>query len=306
MNDMNYKDYYKIMGLSSDASEKDIKAAYRRLARQYHPDLNKTPNAEEKFKAMAEAYEVLKDPEKRKTYDQYRQNFQAHQNARYHQGSEQPGFRQAGSSQQGFHFNADFFESLFGHPPFQDSPVAGADYQSHLTISLEEAYRGEVKTLQMPIGASNQPKTIRVKIPAGVQSGQKIRLSGQGGPSRGSGPTGDLYLTIHVAPHPVFDVKDHDVYLTLPVAPWEAALGASLKVPTLGGEVTLKIPPGAQGGQTLRLKQRGLPGKKPGDQYVILKIMIPQPTTDAARELYKQMAKEMPFDPREALRGQHD
>lgn len=298
---MNAKDYYKIMGVSHDATEKDIKSAYRRLARRYHPDISKEPDAEEKFKEMAEAYEVLKDPEKRKTYDQFmrERSFQhAHQQA-------DPGAWNQSQAQGSFHFDSDFFESLFGSRPFREHPRPGANLQSTIRISLEEAYQGVVKEFTLPqMSASKQTSpTIRVKIPAGVKSGQKIRLTGQGAPSASGGPKGDLYLIVHVNKHPRFDVKGNDVYLTLPIAPWEAALGTTIQVPTLKGQVDLKIPPGSQGGQTLRLKQRGLPGAKIGDQYIILKIVIPQPTSEKERELYKTMQQEMPFDPRESFKG---
>ncbi|AHE66160.1 DnaJ C-terminal domain-containing protein [Legionella oakridgensis] len=295
---MNHKDYYKIMGLNRDATEKDIKTAYRRLARKYHPDISKEPDAEEKFKEMAEAYEVLKDPEKRRTYDQYVQDWDIRQKANY--SSQQGAWDLGKDSHQ---FSPDFFESLFGVSSFREQPFAGTDYHSSIRISLEEAYQGAVKELRIASESERLgAQTLRVKIPAGVKSGQQIRLAGQGAESRRGGPRGDLYLTVHIDKHPIFDVKDNDVYLTLPVSPWEAALGSTIVVPTLGGKVDLKIPPGSQGGQTLRLKNRGLPGEKAGDQYVILKIVIPQPATDAARELYKKMAEEMPFNPRENMR----
>ncbi|WP_133128368.1 DnaJ C-terminal domain-containing protein [Legionella nagasakiensis] len=295
---MDHKDYYKIMGLNRDATEKDIKTAYRRLARKYHPDISKEPNAEEKFKEMAEAYEVLKDPEKRRVYDQYVQDWDIRQKANY--SSQQ---KEWDIGKDSYHFDPNFFESLFGTAPFREQSFAGADYQSSIRISLEEAYQGVVKDLQLPAyGHHHSPQILRVKIPAGVKSGQQIRLVGQGAESRSGGPRGALYLTVYIEKHPIFDVKGNDVYLTLPVAPWEAALGSTIVVPTLAGNVDLKIPPGSQGGQTLRLKKRGLPGDKPGDQYVILKIIIPQPENDRARELYKKMAEEMPFNPREKMR----
>ena len=295
---MDYKDYYKVMGLSKDASEKDIKMAYRRLARKYHPDLNKEANAEEKFKELGEAYEVLKDPEKRKVYDQYSVDWNARQ-----QG--QSSTRQAswedlydnGNAQ----YSHDFFESLFGGSPhFRQQRRAGQDYHGKVNVSLEEAYQGSSKEIHL--GHQGKGQTLKVKIPAGVKSGQQIRLAGQGGLAMNGGPAGDLYLTIEVDKHPLFDVMDNDIYLTLPIAPWEAALGSVIVVPTLGGNVDLKIPPDSQGGQTLRLKKRGLPGKIPGDQYVILKIVIPHPTPDAAKALYQKMAETMPFNPRSKMR----
>lgn len=288
---MEYKDYYKIMGLGRDADAKDIKMAYRRLARKYHPDLNKQAGAEEQFKELGEAYEVLKDPEKRKIYDQYshdRDNQQAHAS----QQSPQWGGGFGGDDQS----TRDFFESLFGSRPFREQHAAGADLRGNINIGLEEAYHGVTREIQLP-GA----QTLRVKIPAGAKSGQQLRLSGKGQPSMGGGVPGDLYLTINIDKHPIFDVMGNDIYVTLPLAPWEAALGTSIMVPTLGGKVDLKIPAGSQGGQTMRLKKRGLPGTAPGDQYVLLKIVIPQPKTEAERALYKTMADEMPFNPREAM-----
>ena len=165
----------------------------------------------------------------------------------------------------------------------------------NVSISLEEAYQGIVKELQRP------DQTLRVKIPAGVKSGQQLRLTGKGQPGRAGGAKGDLILTIQVNKHPLFDVMNNDVYVTLPITPWEAALGTNVMVPTLGGKVDLKIPAGSQGGQTLRLKKRGLPAAIPGDQYILLKIIIPQPTTDAARSLYQTMAEQMPFNPRASM-----
>lgn len=293
---MDYKDYYKVMGLSRDALAKDIKMAYRKLARKYHPDLNKEPGAEEKFKELGEAYEVLKDPEKRKIYDQYGRDWEANKNARASQQAHSWG-DSGGYDQQS---TRDFFESLFGSRPFREQHAAGADLHGNISIGLEEAYKGTMKEIQLPGGQAGK-QTLRVKIPAGAKSGQQLRLAGLGQPGVGGGSKGDLYLTINVDKHPIFDVMGNDIYVTLPVSPWEAALGTTIMVPTLGGNVDLKIPPGSQGGQTLRLKKRGLPGAAHGDQYVLLKIIIPQPTTDAARALYKTMAEEMPFNPRATM-----
>lgn len=295
---MDYKDYYKVMGLARDADAKAIKTAYRKLARKYHPDLNKQAGAEEKFKELGEAYEVLKDPEKRKIYDNYgtdrafnQQNRSTHQQ---HSWGDSGNFQHDQATQ-------DFFESLFGARSFRQQHAAGADLHGNISVSLEEAYQGTVKEIQLPSTHGKGKQTLRVKIPAGAKSGQQLRLSGQGADGVGGGSKGDLYLTITIDKHPVFDVMGNDIYVTLPVAPWEAALGATVMVPTLGGKVDLKIAPGSQGGQTLRLKKRGLPGAAHGDQYVILKIITPQPTTDAARELYKTMEKEMPFNPRDKM-----
>jgi curved DNA-binding protein len=296
---MEYKDYYKVMGLAREASTNDIKTAYRRLARKYHPDLNKEPGAEEKFKELGEAYEVLKDPEKRKMYDQYGRDWELNQRARTSSGTQhRHTWSNVGPDAQ--QFDADFFESLFGGRGFREQPVSGSDLHGTINISLEEAYHGAVKELHLPAADTGHKaaQNLKVKIPAGVHSGQQIRLAGQGSAGLHGRARGDLYLTVQVNKHPLFDVLGNDIYVTLPVTPWEAALGSNIMVPTLGGKVDLKIPAGSQGGQKLRLKKRGMPGATPGDQYIILKIIIPQPTSDAAKALYQKMADEMPFDPR--------
>lgn len=291
---MDYKDYYKVMGLNRDADAKEIKLAYRRLARKYHPDISKESNAEEKFKELGEAYEVLKDPEKRKVYDEYAANWQAHQQA--NATSQSSAWETDGRAEH--QYSHDFFESLFGGMPphFYQQQQAGTDLRGDVNISLEDAYNGVVKELKLGTGQS-----LKVKIPAGVKSGQQIRLAGQGGGAKKNGTAGDLYLTIHVNKHPLFDVIANNIYLTLPIAPWEAALGCTIVVPTLAGKVDLKIPPGSQGGQSLRLKKRGWPGITPGDQFVLLKIVIPQPVSDSDKALYKKMAEEMSFNPRSKM-----
>lgn len=296
---MDYKDYYKVMGVSREASAQDIKMAYRRLARKYHPDLSKETNAEEKFKEVGEAYEVLKDPEKRKVYDQYAADWQQRQQ---NQSSYRSAVEDEGADYQ---YSHDFFESLFGGMPhFRQQRAAGTDFHGKVNITLEEAYNGAVKELHLPSTHLNGThQKLKVKIPAGVKSGQQIRIPGQGGEAVSGSVRGDLYLMIQIDKHPIYDVIENDIYVTLPVTPWEAALGSTVTVPTLAGKVDLKVPPGSQGGQTLRLKKRGLPGATPGDQYVILKIIIPQPTSDNARALYKKMAEEMPFNPRAKMGG---
>lgn len=292
------KDYYKIMGVSQDASDKDIKMAYRKLARKYHPDISKEPDAEERFKEMAEAYEVLKDPKKRSEYDQY---------LKYKEFNPQSdgftGRRTQEQPFQEFHFDSDFFETLFGHSRYQQQPMTGQNYHGKITISLEEAYHGAVKNLQVPVeqGTETKIQTLKVKIPPGVKSGQQIRLAGQGGSGSGGGARGDLYLTVEVMKHPTFDVMENDIYLTLPITPWEAALEATVVIPTLAGKIDLKIPPGSQGGQKLRIKNRGLPGSPPGNQYVLLKIITPPAQTEEAKALYKKMAEVMPYNPRKTM-----
>jgi curved DNA-binding protein len=301
---MEYKDYYKVMGLKRDATPKDIKTAYRRLARKFHPDLNKETGAEEQFKDLGEAYEVLKDPEKRAIYDQYGQDRAHQQQSRASTADYDSDFSWGNASGNAPPFTEDFFESLFGarSRSHHTRATAGHDLHGSLAISLEEAYSGAVKEVQLPaMTGESEPRTLRVKIPAGVTSGQQLRLSGQGQAGHAGGSSGDLLLTIVVNKHPWFEVIGKDVYVTLPVAPWEVALGATVVVPTLGGKVDLKIAAGSQGGQTLRLKNRGMPGKVAGDHYVLLKVIIPQPKTETDRALYQKMADEMSFNPREKM-----
>ncbi len=287
------------MGVSHDASDKDIKMAYRKLARKYHPDISKEPDAEERFKEMGEAYEVLKDPVKRAEYDQYIKNREFNQRQRTQQST---GHGERFYQFEGGEFDSDLFESLFGHAHTR-RPTAGQNYEGKISISLEEAFQGALKSVQVPVEQGNETKlqTLNVKIPAGIKSGQQIRLAGQGAPGHHGGPRGDIYLTIDIMKHPIFDLMDNDIYLTLPITPWEAALGTTIVVPTLGGKIDLKIPAGSQGGQKLRIKNRGLPGSTPGNQYILLKIITPPATTEAAKELYQKMATVMPFNPREKL-----
>lgn len=312
---MEYQDYYKTLGVERNATPDAIKKQYRRLARKYHPDVSKEPNAEEKFKQVQEAYEVLKDPQKRQAYDQMGSQW------RQGQGFQPPpGWEQAargGASQMGADEFSDFFQSIFGGGFAQQAHGArgrhmrrkGQDHHSQLTIRLEDAYHGAEQqlTLQQPIldeatgQLRHEPRTVNVKIPAGITEGQQIRLSGMGGPGMGGGPNGDLYLEIAFAPHRYFTVQGKDISLKLPITPWEAALGADVEIPTLGGAVKLKIAAGAQSGQKLRLKGRGLPGKPAGDEFAILEIDTPRPENDAQRQLYEQMKAAMPFNPRKAL-----
>ena len=318
---MEYKDYYKILGVDKKASQDDIKHAYRKLARKYHPDVSKEPNAEEQFKNVQEAYEVLKDPEKRAAYEQLGSQWKAGQEFR-----PPPGWQSAHS---GFYSSdgmggfteedlgggfSDFFTNLFGrsNPHFERDTFRGfkqrgSDQKAKISISLEDAYHGTTKTLQMQIpevdektgAVHHKIRMIKVNIPAGAMQGQQLRLTNQGNPGMGGAPAGDLYLEIDIEPHPIFSLQGHDVYLTLPVTPWEAALGADIKIPTLGGPVGLKLAPGSQAGQKLRLKGRGMPGKpQPGDQYAVLRIEVPPAGTEDQRELYQKMAQMMPFNPR--------
>ncbi|MCP5420842.1 MAG: DnaJ domain-containing protein [Gammaproteobacteria bacterium] len=302
---MQYKDYYKILGVPRDASAEDIKKAYRRLARKYHPDVSREPQAEERFKELTEAYEVLRDQNKRSDYDQLGSNWQAGQEFR-----PPPGWRQGAQFHSGgIHGQADFsefFGSLFGglggNRRGYQSP-RGEDQQSRIEISLEEAYHGAQRTLQLRVpGIDNngrrivQEKSLNVRIPAGVGDGQKIRLAGQG--ASGPGGNGDLFLEVAVQPHSFYQLQGRDLTLDVPLAPWEAALGTQVQVPTLGGKVNLNIPANTQGGQKLRLKGRGMPGTPPGDQYIVLRIVNPPVTDDAARAAFRRMADELGFDPR--------
>lgn len=313
---MQFKDYYKIMGLKPEASQDEIKRKYRILARQYHPDKQpheKKSEAEEKFKDIGEAYEVLKDPQKRAKYDQLlRGGYQSGQEFNVPPGWEFRGAR-GGERMRPEDMGAfsDFFESLFGGGGLggfggfggfhrggrtQNIKMRGEDLVSPISISLEDAYHGAARSigLQLPDGT----KTLQVKIPAGVTEGQKIRLRGQGGPGMGGGPNGDLYLEIHIQPHRLFHLHNKDISLGLPITPWEAALGATINVPTLGGKIALKIPADSQNGNKLRLKGRGLPGKPSGDQFVVLQVVLPKPQTEQQKKIYEEMAKEMPFNPR--------
>jgi curved DNA-binding protein len=311
---MEYRDYYQVMGLERGATQEEIKRTYRKLARKYHPDVSKESNAEEKFKELQEAYNVLGDPEKRAAYDQLGQRRPGEQ----FQPPPDWG-RNFEFSSQGFEDDgqfSEFFANLFGGAsPFgrggahgAGRPRAGRDHHARIQIPLEEAFRGGERTLQLqrpqvtPDGRVElNTHELRVKIPPGVTEGQQIRLAGQGEPSLGGGPPGDLYLDVQLQPHPRYQVDGRDVTMTLPVAPWEAALGATVQVPTLGGPVDLRVPAGARAGQKLRLRGRGLPGRQPGDQYAVLKIVQPPADTERARALYEQMKREMPFDPRAEL-----
>ena len=306
---MQFKDYYKTLGVESDASADAIKRAYRKLARKYHPDVSKEADAENRFKEIGEAYEALKDPEKRAQYDQLRQGG-------WHQGQEfRPppewgaGWQSAGDSQSYSGFS-DFFESLFGglggsrfssarRPGSAGLKAKGRDVNASVSIDLQTAYAGGVQ--RMNLSGSHGSRALNVRIPAGVTEGRQIRLTGQGEPGLGGGPAGDLYLEVHLKPHRWFEVQGQDIHLTLPVAPWEAALGARLNVPTLGGKVEMSIPPGTSSGRRLRLKGRGLPGKTPGDQFVTIRVEVPPAESGRAKELYEALKKEQAFDPRAGL-----
>lgn len=312
-----YKDYYKTMGVDRDASQDEIKRAYRKLARKYHPDVSSESDAEARFQELQEAYEVLKDPEKRAAYDQLGANWREGQDFRPPPGWDS-GFEFSGGGFTRGDTSAfsDFFESLFGRNSayghaqggFGGFHARGQDHFARIELDLEDAHRGGVHslTLRNPTldargRVHNEPRRIKVRIPAGVADGQQIRVPGKGGEGMGEGGAGDLYLEVSLRPHPVFRPEGRDIHVDVPVAPWEAALGTTVKVPTLGGEVEAKIPAGARSGQRLRLKGRGLPGSPPGDQYLHLRIVAPPARSDADRELYRRMQEQMDFDPRAGL-----
>ncbi len=305
---MEYRDYYAVLGVDRKASAADIKKAYRKLARKYHPDVNREPDAEEKFKEVGEAYEVLSDPEKRAAYDALGANWQDHQNFRPPPDWEQQ-FSFGGGGFTGHDGGfSDFFETLFGGRDFgtdfsragrRAGGFKGADEHARVGITLEEAFRRDSVEITVP-RPGGKPQRLRVKIPSGISDGKRVRLRGQGSPGVGGGDPGDLFVEFRLVPHPQFRPEGRDIHFELPVTPWEAALGAELNVPTLGGSVKLKVPAGSQSGGRLRLKGRGLPGEPPGDQYVTLKVVLPKADSAERRKLYQQMAETMNFDPRAA------
>ncbi|WP_336366017.1 DnaJ C-terminal domain-containing protein [Marinobacter sp. C2H3] len=321
---MDFKDYYAVLGVSESATPEDIKKAYRKLARKYHPDVSKEENADEQFKEVGEAYEVLKDPEKRAEYDQLRR-YGARPDGSF---EPPPGWQSASGFGGGGYTQADarqfseFFEEIFGGGQRgggfsggfgggyrQTVRQRGEDIHARLALFLEEAYQGCEKSLSITVHEPDdhgrlraRQKTLKVKIPAGMREGQHIRLKGQGSPGLGGGDPGDLFIEVELAPHPHYTVEGHDLLITVPIAPWEAALGATVTVPTLSGKVNVKVPKGATAGQKLRLKGKGLPGKHPGDQIVVLQIAVPGEHSAEAQALYEQLAKvEKHFNPRSKL-----
>lgn len=312
---MKFKDYYEILGVPRDATQEAIKSAYRKLARKYHPDVSKVPDAEVRFKELGEAYAVLKDPEKRAAYDQVGSEWKPGQDFQ-----PPPGW-DAGFEFSGADFGADpglghsdFFEALFGHQSRAGRGARGSaqgqDHHAKVLIDLNDAYLGAQRsiTLRMPVADGQgrttlQERRLDVNIPKGIRAGQHLRLAGQGAPGQGGGPNGDLYLEIAFNPHPLFRAEGRDVYLDLPLAPWEAALGAALTAPTPTGPVRLTIPAGSPAGRRLRLKGRGLPGSPPGDLYVILTIVLPPADNETAQAAYRAMAETFDFNPRSHMEG---
>ena len=324
---MEFKDYYQLLGLARDASADDIKKSYRKLARKFHPDVSKEAQAEARFKEIREAYEVLKDPEKRAAYDRLGANWRAGQDFQpppdWNAGFESPGrgFDGRGPGQEDY---SDFFESLFRRgfaeagagagragprAPHGGFQAHGEDHHARIQIDLEDAYHGAKRSLNLRMPQIDEQgrvlmreHTIEFSVPKGVRAGQHIRLAGQGGPAIGQGKAGDLYLEVVFRPHPHYRVDQRDVYLDLPVAPWEAALGAQVEVPTPAGAVELTIPAGSAAGRKLRVRGRGIPGATPGDFYFVLQIVLPPADSEAARAAYAGLQSQFKdFRPRARL-----
>ncbi len=316
---MEFKDYYQTMGVSKSATPEDIKRAHRKLARKYHPDVSKEKDAETRFKELAEAYDVLKDPEKRASYDRLGANYKAGQDFQPPPDwASQPQQRSHGFEQGGDADHSAFFDSLFrgmgsqqsgGQRTHQAFDMHGQDQHAKIQIEIEDSYTGATRTLQLRVQLEGsdgqlqmQDRTIEFVIPKGIRAGQHIRLAAQGAPGMGQGSPGDLYLDVEILPHPLFRTDKYDVLMDLPITPWEAALGAEIEVPTPTGRVVVKIPAGSITGRKLRLKGRGLPAKTPGDFYYVLHVTQPPADTDAGKKLYETMATTFAdFKPRAAL-----
>ena len=301
---MKFKDYYEALGVARDASDADIKTAYRKLARKYHPDVSKAPDAEARFKEISEAGEVLRDAEKRAAYDAMGQpgaNADFQPPPDWDAGYEFAG-RGGGDDDGGFgaRDHSDFFEALFGRAARAQAgrrtqaQMPGQDHHAKVLIDLEDAYRGAQRSISLRMPALDErgqgvlhERTLDVNIPKGIREGQQLRLAGQGGPGFGEGaPAGDLFLEIAFNPHPRFRVDGRDVHVDLPLAPWEAALGGAVAAPTPEGDVELTIPPGSAAGRKLRLKGRGIPGQPAGDLYVVLAIALPPAASEADQRAY--------------------
>lgn len=322
-----FKDYYEVLGVARGASEDDLRKAFRKLARQYHPDVAKDKKvAEEKFKEINEAYEVLSDAEKRKRYDEFGPNWKAGADFRPPPGWEQSGgrrtHRRGGAGQPDYEFQfggtgfSDFFETFFGSAARQGRGARGAgfgleeelaergrDIEGDIMVTLDEVMSGAVRAVNVRTEVAGEVKTqtYQVKIPAGVAEGQRLRLAGRGEVGAGGGAAGDLYLRVRLARHPDFEVSDRNLIYEAELAPWEAVLGANLSLPTLSGRVNIKIPPGTQSGQKLRVRGRGLPGRDhaPGDLIVVTRIAVPSRLTDDERKLWEKLADKPSFNPRD-------
>lgn len=312
---MKFRDYYETIGVPRSATQDEIKRAYRKLARKFHPDVSQDIDAEVRFKALGEAYAVLKDPEKRAAYDQVGRGAAAGED-----------FQPAPGWDAGFEFggrdfgagdgmdHSDFFESLFGRQSSgaqrHATHARGIDHHAKVLIDLEDAYHGAQRsiTLRMPVADDEghvimRERKLDVHIPRGIRAGQHLRLTGQGEPGIGDGPAGDLYLEIGFSPHAQFRVDGRDVFLDLPVAPWEAALGCSLTMPTPDGAVQINVPAGSAFGRQLRLKGKGIPGNPPGDLYAVLSIVLPPAVTDSEKEAYRTLSAAFNFNPRPHIKG---
>jgi curved DNA-binding protein len=326
---MKFRDYYETLGVARGATEAEIKAAYRKLARKYHPDVNKEAGAEDQFKELGEAYSVLKDTEKRAAYDRMGANWKNGQDftppPNWNEGFEYSdanfggGHSGFGSGYEGD--QSEFFESLFGQGRHrqggrggnsrQGMDFKGQDHHAKILIDLADAYNGAKRTisLHMPTQDANghvstQERKLDVSIPKGIKAGQNLRLAGQGGPGMGAGGSGDLYLEIDFHPNPIYRVDGKDVYLDLPLAPWEAALGTTVNIPTpAGSTLELTIPAGTATGRKMRLKGKGIPSKEAGDLYVVPNIVLPSAETDAQKEAYQVLEKAFDFKPRTHLKG---
>ncbi len=316
---MEFKDYYKVMGVARDATDAQIKQSYRKLARKYHPDVSKEKDAEARFKELGEAYEVLKTPEKRAAYDQLGKGPRPGENFRpppdWGSGFE---FSGAGAGAAGGGDYSEFFESLFGAAggsrgngrgfgAGRGSAGHGEDHHAKVILDLEATLQGGSRTFTLRVPELDAEgrlvsaeRVLNVRVPKGILSGQTIRLAGQGS-DKGSGAAGDLYIEVDFQPHPLYRADGRDLYLDLPVAPWEAALGATVKTPTPAGSVELKIPAGSHAGTKLRLKGRGIPAAAPGDLYVLLQIALPPAHDEKAKAAYRALAEALPFNPRDHL-----
>jgi len=310
---MEFKDYYQVLGVERTASEDEVKRAFRKLARKHHPDVNKAAGAAARMQELNEAYDVLRDPQKRAAYDQVGRGVQGGQEFHPPPGWD-AGFEFSGGPQEaaGFGEHSDFFEALFGaarrggtRRGGPEMRARGQDHHAKMAIPLEDAFHGATRTLTLhspELDASGhvtlRERQLSVNIPKGIRAGQQIRLAGQGTPGFGGEPAGDLYLEVQFEPHPRYRADGRDLYLTLPVAPWEAALGAAVPVATPDGRLEMNVPAGSQTGRNLRLKGRGIPGATPGDLYVVLEVVLPPADSDKAKALYRQMAGDLAFDPR--------
>ena len=315
---MEFKDYYKVLGVERSANADVIKKAFRRLARKHHPDINPAPDSAARMQDLNEAYEVLRDDERRAAYDHVGQGAQGgqpfHPPPGWNSGFEFSG-APADSGNEGDH--SAFFEALFGAAQRraardqggdgarQTRGRRGQDHHARIVVPLQDAFHGATRSITMHRPAIDDAghgvlheRTLQVAIPKGIRAGQQIRLTGQGSTGLGEGPPGDLYLEVAFAPHPLWRVDGRDLYLTLPVAPWEAALGAEVEMPTPDGPVSMHVPAGSQTGRKLRLRGRGMPGREPGDLYVLLELVLPPALDDKARDAYRAMARDLAFDPR--------